>query len=122
MTKKKKENSKKNWWSREIVMVVTVREVFWFAMLFSFVYTISGDATRSALDTFDNVYHRWEVRNTVRKAIEVKNDSSISEIRKSELIERYKEQAHRKNSVVSVSDQYPSDAIDELDIEYLEDH
>ena len=88
----------------------------------AFVGRVGEGVYEGIVEYKNDVLHRRAVRKAVRKAIKVRNDASMSDARKNELIEGYKKEAHQENDAVSSYDRYPSEAIDRLDIEYLEDN
>ena len=82
-------------------------------MLGLFFYTI---------DYASDIYSRSLVRQTVREAIEIREDSKILDSERTELIERLKRKSSRYNNSISIeSRKYDQDDIDLLDIDNLEE-
>ena len=86
------------------------------------VYCIMLGVVFYTIDYASDIYSRSLVRQTVREAIEIRNDSEILDSEKTEIIERLKRKSSRYNNSISIeSRKYDQSDIDLLDIDNLEE-
>ena len=91
---------------------VTLRSLWGFGLSFYLLFVIYG--------WVHDVYFRAEVRAVVKEAIEIRDDLSISDSEKEDLLRKTIEKAQFYNKAISGGKRYAEAGIKDLDLDYLE--